>query len=217
MSPVDLYPMGKMSNCTVNPDGTISLPQRVIDGLSWQIGDEIAASYIPSPITLLLRAAPAGHPGYKLSYLSRNGQSRSGGKLNCRAFTNHVLRPKVPLPQRNVQPVLLRSGDYDLALLFEAIPWMSVDCSMAGCQQIPTGATGVYQLLGSDHAPLKIGEGAVQNRLREHLRDERLVRLARTMQYIILPKEDGVILEKVLLALYEDQHQVLPPFNAIRA
>jgi hypothetical protein len=217
MSPVELLPMGKIANCAINQDGTISLPQRVIDALGWRIGEEIAASYIPSPITLLLRVARDGRPGYKLSYLSRNGRARSGGKLNCRAFTKHILRPRIPLPQRNIPPALLRNGDYELALLFESIPWKSVECSMAGCQQIPADVTGVYQLLGGDQMPLKIGEGVVQNRFREHLRDERLVRQARTLQYVVLPKEDSVVLEKVLLALYEAAHQTLPPFNTIRA
>lgn len=217
MSPVELLPMGKISNCGVNQDGTISLPQHVIEALGWRIGDEIAASYIPSPVTLLLRVARDGRPGYKLSYLSRSGRVRRGGKLNCRAFTTHILRPRVPLPQRDIPPALLHSGDYELALLFEAVPWKTVECSMAGCQQLPADNIGIYQLLGGDQAVLKIGEGVLQNRLREHLRDERLVRQARTLQYLVLPKEDSVVLEKVLLALYEAEHQALPPFNAIRA
>ena len=60
MCPVDLFPMGKISNCAINQDGTISLPQRVIDDLNWRVGDEIAASYIPSPVTLLLCVAQDG-------------------------------------------------------------------------------------------------------------------------------------------------------------
>ncbi|MBZ0300999.1 MAG: hypothetical protein K8J31_14725 [Anaerolineae bacterium] len=217
MCPIELFPMGKAAHCAISAEGTLSLPQSVMDALNWQVGDEIAASYIPRPITLLLRAAPDGHPGYKLSYLSRSPRGRRGGKLTCRAFTNHILRRRVPLPQRQVPPALLTHSAYELALLLEPVPWITVECSMTGCQAVPADLTGVYQLLDGDQVPLKIGEGLIQARLREHLLDEPLVRLARMLQYYPLPKDDSRILEKVLLALYEAERGSLPMFNAIRA
>src|SRR5690606_13031807 len=102
MSPVELLPMGKIANCAINQDGTISLPQRVIDALGWRLGVEVASCHTPVPLTLMLPVARDGRPGYKLSSLSRNGLACSGGKLNCRAFAKHMLRPRIPLPQRNI-------------------------------------------------------------------------------------------------------------------
>ena len=98
--------------------------------------------------------------------------------------------------------------------------WKVVDFTMAGCSLIgdPPALIGTYELLGSDAIPLRVGEGIVQNRIREHLKDDRMVRAVKRVRYFPLSeKRDAEVMEQVLLARFETRNEALPMFNSIRA
>ena len=217
MSPIEFFPVGKSETCSIAKDGTVSFPQRILDAIGWRAGDEIATSYIPIPLTLLLRVTNDGRPGFKLSYLARTGNKKTGGKLNLSAFVNNIMRHQVILPRTGIKPAYLASGAYQLALVLEEIHWQDAEFNVSGIQLVPEDMMGVYEILGTDQVVLRIGEGFLQSRLREHLKDDRLRQVGRRVRYLAVNKDDAVILEKVLLALHELDHSSLPPFNLMRS
>ena len=217
MSPIDLYPKGKTQVCGITEAGMISLPHPVLERLGWRAGIELTLSYIPHPLIVLLWRTPPDRPGFKLSYLSRSGNQRRGGKLTCRAFARQVLHARIVLPQPHLQPLYLHHPPYELALVLEEPPWQTAALTVTGQQTIANELTGVYEILGSDDSVLRIGQGLVADRLEAHLKDEQLMRVGQTVRYVILDKRDAVIVEKVRLAHHETRYGKLPPFNAIRA
>src|SRR5258708_11219081 len=218
MPVIRVIPIGNTDTCSFNADGTISVPQRVMQRLNWQHNQKIALSYIAEPLTLLLAAAENEVPGFTLSYRNRTVSTSVGGRISCTKFTNEVMRTKVALPARRIFPVFLRNVNYQLALLLQPIDWLVVDFSLAGCLQINPELKGVYQLLSADQKVLRIGEGAIQSRIKEHLKDERLARAAKTLRYLgLADKEETSLMEKILIAHHEANYRELPQFNAIRA
>jgi hypothetical protein len=217
MAPIELYPKGKTQLCSISADGMISLPQRVLEQLDWSAGVELALSYIPQPLIVLLGRTPPHRPGFRLSYLSRSGNQPRGGKLTCRAFARQVLQTRIALPQNRLLPVYVHQPPYELALPLEEPAWQRVPFTASGLHTIPTGMSGVYEVLGGDERVLRIGQGLVADRLQVHLKDSRLSRLGQSVRYVLLDKPDAWLVEKVRLALHEETHGQLPPLNAIRA
>lgn len=217
MTPVDLFPIGRSVRCTFAADGTLSLPQPVLERLGWTAGMRIAVRYLRQPLTLLLWAAPEERAAFTLSYLSRRGDSRRGGKLVCRGFANQIARARVQLPLRELAPAYLNGTPYQLALLLEEPAWALAPFSAAGVAALSPGDVGVYQLLGAADAVVRIGEGSVAERLRQHLRVEELVRATRAVRWVEQEKADAVVLERVLLALHRERCGALPRFNAVEA
>jgi hypothetical protein len=218
MSPIDVYPVGKATTCAIGETGTISFHQRTLDRLGWQAGNEIALQYIASPLTLLLREADSECPGFKLSYWGRSGNQRFGGKITCVRLANTVLRSRVALPIRDIEPIVFTYLQRQhLALILVDPPWMETAFSMAGCQTLAAEQTGVYQLLSADNTVLRIGQGNLQLRLREHLKDDQLVYNTRQVRYLSMEKDDAILMERILLAQHEAALGELPAFNPIHA
>ncbi len=220
MPVINIIPIGNSVTCSVSANGTMSFPQSIIERVGWRVNHKIAVSYIPEPLVVLLRPAEANRPGFTLSYNTQDqmGRGKPGGRLSCSKFTREILRPRLALPARGISPIILRNGQVQLALMLESPAWITESFSMAGCQNIPARIKGVYQLIGAEHQILRIGEGAIQARIREHLKDERLARVANEIRYCVLAdKEETSTIEKVLIAEYEAEYGELPPFNRIRA
>jgi len=215
---IPIIPIGNSLTCSFNSEGTLTFPQRVIDLLGWEHNAKIALSYIHEPLTLLLRSAEIGHPGFTLSHLSHADTGKAGGKISCTKFSKEVLRSRIVFPLRGLVPIFLKSSNFQLALTLQSPEWRTVEFSLTGCQKISPEVKGVYQLLSSDMKVLRIGEGIVQTRTREHLKDQRIVQSTQLVRYISLEdKEETEIMEKILIAYHEAEHKHLPEFNSIRA
>ncbi|SRR5258708_18086543 len=220
MPVINIIPIGDSATCSVSADGTVSFPKSIIEQVGWRATRKIAVSYIPEPLVLLLRPAELNRPGFTLSYNdhARKGLDKPGGRLSCSKFTKEILRPRLALPARGIAPIILKNGQTQLALMLQLPTWITESFSMAGCQNIPSGIKGVYQLISSEEEILRIGEGTIQTRIKEHLKDERLARMASAIRYCVLAdKEETSTIEKVLIAQYEAEYGELPSFNRIRA
>lgn len=217
MTPVDLYPVGRSELCGFGTDGTLTLPQSVLDQLGWHTGSRIAIRYLIQPLTLLLWSAPEDRAAFTLGYRTRTRAGVSGGKLVCRRFATQVARKHAHLPLYDLAPAYLNSTPYELAFLMAQPQWSTTAFSLSGLTEIPAEATGVYRLLDAGDRVLRIGEGHLAGRLREHLRHDELMRQARSAQWLALDKADAVILERVLLGLHRSHHKTLPRFNPVMA
>lgn len=219
MSPIAVYPVGSQFHVTILADGTLTFPQRVLEDAAWQTGMEIAVQYIDSrPFILLFAQATPDHPGFTLSALNRSSASNgSSGKITCSKFHKEVLRGRLTLPMRNIQPIIIKNWGVEIALIVEPFPWESVDFSKDGVGQIAADTIGVYQLLSFKGDVLRVGQGLVQARLDQHLQRDDMLRAVETLRYVPLAKEDAVITERLLLEQYESEHGELPTFNTRRS
>ena len=220
---------GMSDRITITSDGMFSIPRRVMDRLGWVPPIRIAVDYLvdnkikDAPLVLFL-SVDSSHEGqgYALSTLNRNVATKtgSGGKFSCALLTRTVIAPRVDLPRFDVEPVYPANNLADLVLMLTEPAWHVVDFTMAGCLLIGGTPTliATYELLGGDGVPLRVGEGVVQNRIREHLKDDRLVRAVKRVRYFPLSeKRDAEVMEQVLLARFETRNEALPMFNSIRA
>ncbi len=215
---IDLIPVGSDNSCSISENGTISFPKAVWQRLGWEVPCKIAVTYIAQPLTLLLRRAENDQPGFSLSYQNRQITSRSGVKITCSRFASYVLRTQVVLPIRGLIPTFPENGRYQLALMLQHPTWVTEDFSQAGLKQIANDVKGIYQLLDSTGSIIRIGEGAVGNRIREHLKDERFAVQVKFVQYLVLSdKDEASVMEKILIAQHETEFGRLPTFNALRA
>jgi hypothetical protein len=181
------------------------------------MGQRIRVDYIRKPLWLLFSLDEAGRLGFALHYLNRNGTGGSGGKMRCVRLAKTVLRPHVALPLYGLPPVFPNHMVADLVLMLEEPDWIPFEFTMAGCQALPADVLGVYEI-SSHNDILRIGEGVVQSRIREHLKNDHLVRAARTARYMVAAdKEESILIERVLLSLYEERNGALPQFNRVKA
>lgn len=217
MAPVNVYPVGRQRHCGITSAGTISFPEVVIQRLGWQYGDEIGVAYLQTPLVLLFYRTDDLTDGFKLSYLNRGQRQKSGGKLSCQRLTNQVLRSRVALPLDHLAPIYLQGSPYELALMLLPPAWERVPFSRAGHDELPADTLGTYRIVNGSKGTLRIGEGVIAARMREHLNHTALVRSGKHLEWLALPKADAVILERVLLSRYTMQHGELPPFNKIHA
>ena len=217
MPAIPLMPSRSRQTCAISAAGAISLPQFVIQRLGWAVPSPIAISYLVDPLALLFApAASSDQPSFSLSYQSRPPTRRTGSKLRCSAFAARVLGPRVELPLRGLVPIFLSGGAFPLALVVQGPQWTSEEFSQAGLKRIASDLKGVYQLLGASGTVLRIGEGALVERLRAHLKEDRLAAQVRTIQYFRLAdKEETQHWERILIAQYELQNGQLPPLNRI--
>ncbi|MEL6403346.1 MAG: GIY-YIG nuclease family protein [Chloroflexota bacterium] len=215
--PTSLHPMGKSDYCSVHSDGMITLPDVVVRRIGWTPGvrQKIVVDFILDPVTLLFRKAEGGRAGFTLSYLNKNGDSISGGKISCSAFINQYVKPKLILPIRDLVPIYDVSP-YNLALLLEQPDWCRVPFSKSGQTEIDGSAIGIYQLLGHHDHQLYVGIGNIAERFNAHLRRDDMVSVGRQFEYHIIQREDALLLEKILMALHESEFGDVPEFNQRR-
>jgi hypothetical protein len=208
---------GGSDQCWITADGIISFPKPVIARLGWQMGQRIRVDYIRKPLWLLFSIDEVGRLGFALHALNRNGTSGSGGKMRCARLAKTVLRPSVALPVYGLSPVFPDHTVADLVLMLEEPDWIPFEFTMAGCQALPPDVLGVYQI-SSHNDILRIGEGNVPARIREHLKNDHLVRAAKSARYMVAAdKEESVLIEHVLLCIYEEKNGALPQFNRVKA
>jgi hypothetical protein len=204
---------------SISKRGTINIPHNILDQLDWNYGDRIAVGYIASPLTLLLRKADKHQPGFTLSYQYRKPGVKAGGKITCSTFANQILRPKVVLPLRGIKVVILNTvRPPQLALQLETPTWVEEEFSQTGLSRIGNGIKGVYQLVSSSGDVLRIGEGQIATRIKEHLRETEFVSKVRRVRYMeLVDKEEMELMERILLADYEGEFGKLPFFNLVRS
>ncbi|MBK8024773.1 MAG: GIY-YIG nuclease family protein [Chloroflexi bacterium] len=211
-----VIPRQKDSACYINSEGRLFLPAPTLDSLKWKHGTAIALAYLADPLTLLLRDDADGN-GFTLMRRAGPTNTQSPrGVVTCTGFTNGVLRSRVALPLRNIKPIVLKNATHKLALQLEAPTWTREEFSQAGRQNVPPGAKGVYQLLDANEQVLRIGEGAINSRIGQHLKNSEFISAVRYFRYYSLAdKEEMQIFEQVLLANYEMSAGKLPVLNTL--
>ena len=220
---------GMSDKVTITSRGMFTFPRRVMERLGWRPPTRILVDHFKdkqldnAPLILFLSidSDPKGQ-GFALSFLNRTGpQSGSGGKISCNQFTRETIAPRISLPHTDVVPIYPINKFADLVLFLTEPSWQQIDFNMSGCQSINMNGTsliGAYELLGADNIPLRIGEGNVQNRIREYLKEDRMVRDVKRVRYFpVSEKTDTVLMEQVLLARHETLYGKLPLYNLIRA
>lgn len=222
--------VGMSDRISLTPDGMFTFPRLVMDRLRWIPPLRVSIRYLVDeeisdiPLVLFLSAdnSHAGY-GYALSSLNKtsSNKSTSGAKTSCALLTRTVIAPRVELPRTDIEPIFMPRSIADLVIMLTEPIWQVVDFNMAGCNSIgadATVSTGVYELLGTDGVTLRVGEGNIQSRIREHLRDDKLVKSVRRVRYFsVTAKKDAETIEQVLLARFETRFGSLPVFNSIRA
>ena len=221
--------VGMSNTISIAPDGIVTFPRLIMDRLGWKAPMRIAVDHLEdkkikdAPLVLFLNADNSAEgEGYSLSTLNRSssGKPGSGGKTSFASLTHHTIAPRVSLPRKDIEPIYPANSLADLVLMLTEPVWQVVEFTMAGCSQIgdrTESPIGTYELLGGDGTTLRVGEGLVQTRIREHLRDDRLVRAVKKVRYFPLTeKQDAETMEQVLLAQYETRYEALPQFNTIR-
>ena len=130
-------------------------------------------------------------------WVTRIPEKKTGGRINCKAFTRNFLITLVELPIKNIVPVFLKNSHWNVALPLEPIQWEKQEFSKSGVNQIPKDAVGVYELLGNGDAVLRVGEGKIKERMNSHLIDKRFAPpTVKAFRYVVLDEvEDGKILE----------------------
>jgi hypothetical protein len=217
MCPQAYPPRGDSETLSISKDGHIKIPQALIEQLRWANESRITLLYIDEGLVVLLRPARQREAGYKLSILNR-GSKRPGGKIGCTAFYQDVLRTRIVVPSRSILPIMPKSNPQLLGVRLEELPWLTEQFSMTGAKNIAADLVGVYRYHSSDGEIQYLGKGEIRNRAIDHMRDERFVRLVRTITYCPLRSaEDCIIMESILLTEYEYEYGHLPELNQIRA
>ena len=215
MSPIIVTNRSKLPLCSVSGVG-IGLKQPVIEQAGWTIGDLIEVGFIPKARCILLRSVPE-HGDFRLAYA--NKQKKTGGRIYCQAFVRNYVQTLVRLPKKHILPLFPKGTEWTIALLLEPIDWATQEFSKAGCDNIPKDAIGVYELLGSGDAVLRIGEGKLRDRINAHLKDSRFsTPTVKLLRYLTLnDPTDAKIVEKIQIEAYKSESGVLPLLQEIRA
>ncbi len=223
MPRITVSPKGMSDTISLDPSGAFAFPKRVIDRLKWRVPGMVTVDYLldremsEAPLTLFLSSTSDTH-GFTLSYLNATRDGGSGGKIKLQSMVRTVIAPRVVLPTDNLTPIYPQTGLADLVLMLTQPVWTPIEFTLAKLQTIPGDLIGVYQILNESGKPVKIGQGSVANRLREHLKEERYIRAAKTAQFFpVSLKEDAPIFEQVLIAQHEMVYEALPEMHRIRA
>lgn len=211
-----VLPVGKSRSVVIWPDGTIVFPAEVVRHLGWQVGKRIAVSYLEATLILFFSSS-TDQPGFILHSIGRDTESgNSASKVRVSKLANQVIRPRIKLPVRGLEPIYLpTTTSFEMALNLEPWSWFETTFDASGAESIPARQVGLYEIMSADGRILRIGEGFVQVRCREHLKNGDLIRSGRGLRYLPLEKTDSVLLEQVALAEYRAKFGALPPFNAI--
>jgi len=225
--PIDMPPNGKSTKCQIGADGIIAFPQHVVDHLGWQIEEPIVVSYLldGSLLILLFRRAEPGACGFKLAFKNRTVEGGSGGKLRCRKLIKQIVSPLIPLTRRDIDPIFLdmdkKSGHkpYEMAFLLQIPGWTEVEFNANGVADLPQRLLGVYQIVnGNPDKPVRIGQGIVQARLKEHVKENDFRAGSHLAYFPVAKKKDAELVEHILLMQYKQENGgQLPPGNRITA
>jgi len=177
--------------------------------------------FIPKVQCFLLRSVAdkkdSENEGFKLTY--SNKTNKSGGRVACVSVLRSYLQTLVELPKKNLVLIFLTSSEWQVGLLLESLDWTKEEFSKAGVNKVAKGAVGVYGLLGTGDAVLRVGEGKIKGRMNAHLNDKRFSPpTVKAFHYIDLQDTaDGKILEKIRIEQYSVETGVLPRFQEIRS
>lgn len=219
--------VGMSNQVSIASNGIFTFPRRVIERVGWIHSTRISVDYLIDrkiddfPLVLFLNVdKSADGKGFTLSPLGGNA-SLSGGKISCSLLTRMIIAPRVSLPITNIDPIYPVSNLADLILMLTEPKWKTIEFTMAGAMLIGGSGEevkGTYELLGTNGTILRVGEGNIQSRVREHLKDERILRHVRQVRYFpVTEKNDAEVMEQILLARYETHFGKLPILNSIRA
>ena len=216
MSPLIVKHKAKNQNCSVTRAG-IGIPQSIVEKIAWPIGRTIEVGFIEKARCVLLRVLKEEDEGFRFCY--GDARNRTGGRINCKAFIQNYLGTVVPLPKKRLEPIIIKDAHWGLYLFLEPLDWQMEEFSKSGVDKVGTGMVGLYELLGNKDITLRVGQGIVRDRMNAHLKDQRFSPpTVRNFRYMLLDEEeDAKILERVLIAKYEEETGVLPRFQEIRA
>jgi hypothetical protein len=215
VSPIIVQNRSNLPVCSVSRAG-IGMMQAVVEQAGWNMGDMIEVGFIEKAKCILLRPS-RGNDGFKLAY--SNANKETGGRIFCNAWIRNYLQTVVELPKKNLVPIITKSSEWTMVLLLEKFEWSQEEFSKSGVNAVPKDIVGIYELLGKGDAVLRVGEGIIKDRINAHLKDSRFAPpTVKSFRYLALDDPiDGKILEKVLIAKYENEAGVLPRFQEIRA
>ena len=210
---------------SIHPNGTIRFPQWLLDQLHWNVPDKIIVRLIvmdypdhphDSLVTLLFRRATEQETGYTLGYANRD--KKVGGELHCKTLIKEQVNRRADLTLKTVQPLIMTSSKFALGFILNEPLTCVVDFSQAGVKSISTDAVGVYTIVDEKQNTLRVGEGAIANRVARHLADNgELSRNARRVRYFILDKESTAVIEHLLLIRHKLSNDGdLPSGNPIK-
>jgi hypothetical protein len=202
--------------CSVSRAG-VGAPQSIVEQAGWKQGqDKVEIGFIADASCILISKPSRSEGAFLVSFA--NKRTQTGARIACEAFARNYLQAVTVLPRR-IAPVVFNDGMWRVALFLENLPWQTEEFSQKGVENMPGDATGVYQLLGRGGAVLRVGEGKIRERMNNHLGDHlRLMPSVKAFRCLSLKtKEDGELLEKILLAQYEAEAGVLPALNEIRS
>ncbi len=212
---IHVLPKRRTHGCSISLEGKLSIPASILDELHWEHGSHVSLNYLLDPLTLILQRIN-DDSGFKLMRRASATASNPAGILTCAAFTKSVLNPRIVLPKRGISPIILHRTDPTLALMLETPPWTRADFNQSGRHRIPANIKGVYQLLDSSEEVVRIGEGVVNNRIAQHLKNHDHETAVRYVRYIPLSdKEEMELLEQILLAAHVAKSGKLPILNSI--
>jgi hypothetical protein len=201
------------------------MSQPVLDQVGWRPGQPITVSVLKDlSSTLLFRPSEPDTKGYILSYLNRNRNGVSGGKISCSRIVGDIMSTNPGVSTKKLMPIYLnvekKTGirPYQIALLLANPPWLDVKFTATSAESFSPQLMGVYQVIGPESdQPLRIGQGIFQQRFQENLKIPEL-RSAKYYQYLPMSnKTDMVLLEHILLQKHKQENGQLPPGNKITA
>jgi hypothetical protein len=213
MSPIKYTYAGSRSTCRLGADGRLSIPQAVLDDLGWRVRERFELFYTKDP--LIMHITP--HPHEYILRSLNTGDNPSGGLLTFSGFANNIASPRVKLPKERLLPIPVPKRE-GLTLMLSEPLWVEKPFSAAGSQSVNSDVIGVYRIRNSRNHTLRIGQGNIRSRINEHLRNDAIVKKAKTFQHAkVDPERDIEFIERVLLARFVQKYGELPEFNPIQA
>lgn len=204
------------NTCSISNQG-VGIAQSVIDQAKWKIGDKVEAGFIPETKCMLLSHITKSDNAFMLCHA--NAKKKKGGRIYCQAFIRNYLQAITILPKYKVAPLFIDDNRWRIALLLDELEWRIHDFTRAEVENIDDVTYGVYELLGKENSILRVGEGKVKDRIKDHLKDTtRFSPIVKKFRFVALSsKEDVCLMEKVLITKYQNETGTLPPLNYIKA
>jgi len=205
----------KDGKCWIVPKGIINCPKEVIARIGWPNRARIRPSYILSPLVLLFEMGQGEEEGVQLRYTSPASTKGSGATIKSTPLAK-IIGLKTTLPIKGLDPIFPTNGLADLALMIEEPKWINFQLDKTNAQDLPK-KTGVYEFRDSK-ATLRIGEGNISDRIREHLGNTALAGEVRAARYFLVnDKEESEALEHIMLCQFTERTGQLPRHNMIKA
>src|SRR5258708_1899085 len=181
-------------------DGVVNNSRESIAKLGWPDRTRIRIAYIESPLLLLFEATQDENDGVLLRYSSPGNRDGSSAAIKSTPLAK-IIRLHTPLPLKGLYPIYPTNGLADLALMVEEPAWVPFAFDRTGAQELPK-KTGVYELLDGKET-IRIGQGTLTERTREHMGNTPLANEVRSARYFLTKdREEAEAFEHLLLCRF---------------